>query len=452
MNKELENVPIGPLLIKYSIPALVGSVINLLYTIVDRIFIGQKLGAQALAGVTLTFPITNISFAVSAMIGVGASTIVAIKLGERKFKDVTDIVGNQLLLFFISSIIAIVLLLLSLENLLYSTGGDHITVPYGLTYGRVIIPVLLFQCYTYGLNGVIRAFGYPKFIMITSSLGALLNILFDYIFLYPLDMGIFGVGLATLLSTFIAALINISFFFWKKCPIKLKKENFILKWPIVRNIIKYGVPSTMITLGNAMVSGLFNKQLNSLGGGHAIAAYGVYMTMHSFVIMMINGVSHGGMPPIIGYNKGAKRYDRVLETMKLSMLYCLAVAIVLLITVLTFPEYIMRIFISDRKTIDLGVEALRFGFIASPFMISTIVISTFYQALGEAKLAMTFNFVRKVLFIIPCVWFLPSILGLKGIWLSRPIADTIALTIISSYFIKTIREFKKKIEIEKETV
>ncbi len=444
MNKELENVPIGPLLIKYSIPALIGSVINLLYTIVDRIFIGQKLGSQALAGVTLTFPITNISFAVSAMIGVGASTIVAIKLGEKKFKDVTDIVGNQLLLFLISSAITIIILLLGLEKLLYATGGNEITVPYGLIYGKIIIPVLLFQCYTYGLNGVIRAFGYPRFIMITSSLGAILNILFDYIFLYPLDMGIFGVGFATFLSTFIAAIINVSFFLWKKCPIKLKKENFILKWNIYKNILKFGVPSTMITLGNAMVSGLFNKQLNILGGGHAIAAYGVYMTMHSFIIMMINGVSHGGMPPIIGYNKGAKKYDRVLETVKLSMFYSLGISVIVLLTVLTFPEYIMRIFISDRKTIDLGVEALRFGFIASPFMISTIVISTFYQALGEAKLAMTFNFVRKVLFIIPCLWILPNSLGLKGIWLSRPIADTIALMIISAYFIKTIKEFRKK--------
>lgn len=452
MNKDLEKLPIKSLLISYSVPALIGSVINLLYTIIDRIFVGQKLGADALAGVTLTFPVNQITFAISALIGVGSSTLISIRMGQDKNKEISRILGNQLAVFFLFSLSAIFLLEFFLKKILISTGGNEEILSYGIIYGSIIIPVLFSQCYSYGLTGVIRAFGFPKFIMITSSLGALLNIVLDYTFLYPLNMGIAGAAWATLLSNSIAALLNLVFLFSKGFPVKLNLRDFRISFAILCKIFKFGTPSTVITLGNALVIGLFNNQLNRFGGSKAIAAYGVFMTVHTFVLMTINGVSHGGMPPILGYNIGAKRYDRVLETIKLSLTYCLLVSIIFMILIQLFPQLIMKLFISNRETIDIGVEALRYGFFTAPVMISTIVIANFYQALGEARLTIIFNLIRKVIFIIPAILFLPDITGLKGIWLSRPIADTVTLIIIGPYFIKTIRTFYEKDRLKKNEI
>lgn len=444
MNQRLGNDPVGRLLIEFSIPAIIGSLIVMLYTVVDRIFIGQKLGSLALAGVTLTFPFSQIAVSLGGLIGVGGSTLVAIKLGERKVSDCENIAGNQITLFLIACTFITIVQEIFLVDILTLMGAEGETLAYAVSYGRIFIPVIFFQCFTYGLNGVVRATGFPKYAMTTSAIGALLNIILDYIFLYPLDMGVFGAGLATFISSGIAAVFNLRFFLKDKYPLTIRLPHLRLKKSIVYTIVKLGASAGLITFSNAVVMSMYNSQLSKLAGPNAIAAYGIFMTVHSLIIMVIMGMAQGGMQPIIGYNLGAKNYSRVREAIKLTLICGGFMALAMMLIVQFFPVYILKSFVDDPATIHIGITALRLGFSVVPLMIISIIISGVYQALGEAKLAFIFNFMRKIVIIIPSVIILPKILGINGIWISRPFSDSIACVIMLYYFRKTMVDLKSR--------
>lgn len=444
MNKRFEKDPISKLLIEFSIPAIMGSLIVMLYSVVDKIFIGQKLGAEALAGVTLIYPFSLISISLGGLIGAGGGTLVSIKLGEGKTKECDHITGNQITLFLIACSTITIVQQVFLVDILKSMGGSGDALSYAITYGRIFIPVIFFQCFTYGLNGVVRAHGFPKFAMITSFIGAILNITLDYIFLYPLDMGVFGAGLATFISLAIAAAFNVWFFLSGRYPTKIKPHHLKLKKSHVLSILKLGSSAGLITFSNAIVATVFNWQLNKFSGPNAVAAYGIYMTVHSLIIMMVMGIAQGGMQPIIGYNLGAKNYSRIIEAIKLTLLSTGLLSAVLMGIVQFFPGSILRIFVDDPSTIDIGTNALRLGFSVVPAMIITIVIAGIYQALGEAKTAFSFNFVRKVAMIVPAILILPSLLGINGVWLSRPVSDVISCLIMLFYFRNTMKELQAK--------
>ena len=444
MNKRFEKDPISKLLIEFSIPAIMGSLIVMLYSVVDKIFIGQRLGAEALAGVTLIYPFSLISISLGGLIGVGGGTLVSIKLGEGKIKECNHITGNQITLFLISCSIITIIQQIFLMDILKSMGGSGEALSYAVTYGRIFIPVIFFQCFTYGLNGVVRAHGFPKFAMTTSFIGAILNIGLDYIFLYPLDMGVFGAGLATFISLAIAATFNVWFFLSRKFPTTIKLHHLKLKKSNVLSILKLGSSAGLITFSNAIVATVFNWQLNKFSGPNAVAAYGIYMTVHSLVIMMILGIAQGGMQPIIGYNLGAKNYSRIIETIKLTLLSTGILSAALMGIVQFFPKRILHIFIDDPSTVEIGTNALRLGFSVVPAMIITIVIAGIYQALGEAKIAFFFNFMRKVAMIVPAILILPSLIGINGVWLTRPVSDVVSCLIMLFYFKNTIKELRAK--------
>jgi len=442
MNQRLGREPIGKLLVEFSIPAIIGSLIVMLYSVIDRIFIGQKLGAVALAGVTLTFPFSQIAVSLGGLIGIGGSTLVAIKLGKNKKEDCARITGNQISLFLIVCTFITVLQEVFLVEILSLMGGEGETLSYAVSYGRIFIPVIFFQCFTYGLNGVVRAQGFPKYAMVTSAIGAVLNIALDYLFLFPLNMGVFGAGLATFISSGIAAAFNLRFFLSGRYPLTIRLPHLKLKRNIVLSIVKLGASAGLIQFSNAVVMGMYNSQLNRFAGSDAIAAYGIFMTIHSLIIMVVMGIAQGGMQPIIGYNLGAKNYFRVTETIKLTLIYGVFLSALLMAVVQFFPVPILKIFVDEPSTINIGVVALRFGFSVVPLMMCSIIISGVYQALGEAKIAFIFNFMRKIVIIIPAVIILPKLMGIDGIWLSRPISDTVACFIMLFYLQKTMKDLK----------
>lgn len=442
MNQRLGREPIGKLLVEFSIPAIIGSLIVMLYSVIDRIFIGQKLGAVALAGVTLTFPFSQIAVSLGGLIGIGGSTLVAIKLGENKKEDCARITGNQISLFLIVCTFITVLQEVFLVEILGLMGGEGETLSYAVSYGRIFIPVIFFQCFTYGLNGVVRAQGFPKYAMVTSAIGAVLNIALDYLFLFPLNMGVFGAGLATFISSGIAAAFNLRFFLSGRYPLTIRLPHLKLKRNIVLSIVKLGASAGLIQFSNAVVMGMYNSQLNKFAGSDAIAAYGIFMTIHSLIIMVVMGIAQGGMQPIIGYNLGAKNYFRVTETIKLTLIYGVFLSALLMAVVQFFPVPILKIFVDEPSTINIGIIALRFGFSVVPLMMCSIIISGVYQALGEAKIAFIFNFMRKIVIIIPAVIILPKLMGIDGIWLSRPISDTVACFIMLFYLQKTMKDLK----------
>lgn len=444
MNNKLGKGDIKKLLIEFAVPSIIGSTIVMLYTIIDRIFIGQRLGSEALAGVTLTFPFAQLSVAGSILIGMGASVLISIKLGEKKKEEAEKILGTQFLLFLLTCTVATVLEEIFLIKFLNITGATKETMGHAVSYARIFIPVIYFQSFTYGLNGVIRAQGLPKMAMKVSAIGAVTNIILDYIFLYPLNMGAFGAGLATLLATAFASSFNLYFFIFGNSQIKLHIKNMKISRQYAGNILKLGASPSIIQLSNSFVTSIYNNQLRTFGGAPSIAAFGVLTTILSLVIMVNIGLSQG-MQPIVGFNLGAKNYDRVIKAFRLTFSSGFIISSILFMLILIFPAAIIKIFVNDPKTVEMGKTALRLGLCVIPLTTGSIIMSNFYQAIGDAKKSIIFSILRKIVIIIPSLILLPKLLGINGIWLSRPFSDTISFIIMGIFILKTLKDMKSQI-------
>lgn len=442
MKNKLETGEIKKLLVEFAIPSIIGSTIVMLYTIIDRIFIGQRLGAEALAGVTLTFPFAQLAVASSILVGMGSSVLISIKLGAQKNDEAEEILGTQFLMFLLMCTSIVAIEEVFLIKFLNISGATKETMGYAVSYARIFIPVIYFQSFTYGLNGVVRAQGLPKLAMKVSAVGAVTNIILDYIFLYPLNMGAFGAGLATLLATAFSSCFNLYFFIYGKSKIKLKMKNLKIRKDYMFNIIKLGASPSLIQLSNSLVTGMYNNQLKGFGGSPAIAAFGVLTTILSLVIMINIGLSQG-MQPIVGFNLGAKNYSRVIKTFKLTFYAGFIISTVLFLMIGLFPEIIVRMFVNDLETIKVGKTALRLGLCVIPITTGSIIISNFYQAIGDAKRSIIFSILRKIVIIIPAIIFLPKFLGIKGIWLSRPFSDTISFLIMGIFALRTLQNMKE---------
>ncbi|WP_319203799.1 MATE family efflux transporter [uncultured Ilyobacter sp.] len=438
MKNKLETGDIKKLLVEFAIPSIIGSTIVMLYTIIDRIFIGQRLGAEALAGVTLTFPFAQLSVAASILIGMGSSVLISIKLGAQKNDEAEEILGTQFLMFLLMCTSIVIIEEVFLIKFLNISGATKDTLEYAVSYARVFIPVIYFQSFTYGLNGVVRAQGLPKLAMKVSAIGAVTNVILDYIFLYILNMGTFGAGLATLLATAFASCFNLNFFIYGKSKIKLLLKNIKIRKDYMLDMLKLGASPSLIQLSNSLVTGIYNNQLKNFGGSPAIAAFGIMTTILSLVIMINIGLSQG-MQPIVGFNLGAKIYSRVIKTFKLTFYAGFIISTVLLFIVGVFPGAIVRIFVDDPETIEAGKMALRLGLSVIPLTTGSIIISNFYQAIGDAKRSIIFSILRKIIIIIPALIFLPKLLGINGIWLSRPFSDTASFLIMGIFVMKTLK-------------
>ncbi|WP_032123547.1 MATE family efflux transporter [Clostridium amazonitimonense] len=425
--KRLGTEPIGDLLAKFSIPAIVGMMVNALYNIVDRIYIGniKDVGGYAISGVGLTLPITTIIMAFGMLVGIGAGTKTSIKLGQKKKNDAERIIGNAFVLNILISIVITVLGLIFVGPLLKVLGSSPDTFGYAKEYIDIILVGTIFNSLAFSMNSLIRAEGNPKMAMITMLIGAVLNTILDPLFIFTFDMGIRGAAVATVISQIVSAAWVLSYFFGNKSTLKIKRENMKLDIEIIKTIFAIGIAPFSMQFAASLVSITANRALASNGGDLAIGAMAVINSVGLIFLMPMFGLNQGSQP-IIGFNYGARQYKRVKDTLKYAVTVATIIAITGFVVIQLFPEVIIGFFNKDPELLQIGVKGIRIYLLMLPVIGFQIVSSNYFQAVGKPKHAMFLSMLRQVILLIPLLLILPNLWGLTGVWMAGPIADGLA--------------------------
>jgi len=443
--KALETESIGKLLFKFSIPAITGMIVNALYNIVDRIYIGhiKGVGSYALSGLAITFPISVIIMAFSMLVGIGASAVISIRLGEKNKDSANDILGNALILITIISLVLGILGVVFLNELLILFGASENSIPYAKAYIQIILMGAVFQNIGFGINNIIRAEGNPKMAMLTMVFGAIINIILDPIFIFGFNMGVQGAAIATIISQAFNTLWVLKYFTFKNSgsTLKIKKASLKLHKYIIKDIFAIGMAPFSMQIASSLVVILYNKGLYAYGGDLAIAAMGILNSISMLIFMPIFGISQG-IQPIIGYNYGAKLYPRVLKVLKLAITFGTCIAIVGFISVQLFAKSLIGVFVGNNPDlINLGARGLKIDLIFLPILGFQILGASYFQAINEAKTSMILSILRQVIVLIPLILILPLFFKLDGLWLSQPCADLIATVLTAFFLCKSIKKF-----------
>lgn len=453
----LGEEPINKLLLKLSTPAVIGMMVNALYNLVDTFFVGRVVGKFAIAGLTVAFPIQMIIFAMAQLIGLGAASVISRSLGSKNFEKANNIAGISIVLVSLVGIISCILGLAFIDPILklFAASGD--VFGYAKAYMSIIFIGNIFVTFTTSTTSLVRAEGNAKVAMITMVIGTALNIILDPIFIYVFDMGIKGAAYATVISQAVSFFYIISYFVRGKSTMKLKMHHFKLKINYIIEIVTVGFPSFARQVAGSAVAVIINTSLVNFGGDIALSAYGLINKVTMFLFMPLFGIVQG-MQPIVGFNYGAKKYDRVKKVI-FSSIYSMTVMLLVSWGVIQlFPSFIFSIFLpfeGNQDVFAIGVPGIKILLFGVPVIAVQIVSSSVFQAIGKAKPALILSLLRQIILLVPLLLILPNIfnLGLTGIWLAYPLSDIIA-TIISSFMLK--HEFKsmsKKIEeIEKNKI
>lgn len=439
----LEHEKVGRLLLQYAIPAVVGMMVNALYNIVDRIFIGQGVGALAIAGLTLTFPILLFLQAFGMLIGAGAATRVSIHLGRRANEMAEKVLGNAFTLTFILTVLTVVPCMIWMDDLLLAFGGSEQTIPYAKDYLLIVVPGTILTSLSFGFNAVMRASGYPKKAMFTMLIGAVVNVILDPIFIFWLDMGIKGAAIATIISMLISTLFVMSHFIQKDSIVRFRKGIFKLEGHVVWNIITIGVSPFAMQLAGSLVVVIQNYALKSHGGDLALGANGIITSVGMLLVMLIIGIAQG-MQPIVGFNYGAGQHKRVQDTLRLVIITSTIIMGVGCVTSVLFPRVIVQAFTNDPELIDVTANGLRISLLVFVVVGSQISISQFFQSIGIAWKAMLLSLSRQCLFLIPALLTFPQIWGLNGVWYASPFSDFIAAVTAWGFLWYHVKNMKSK--------
>ncbi|MCB2360749.1 MATE family efflux transporter [Clostridium estertheticum] len=448
MNTKLGSESISKLLFKFSVPAITGMVVNALYNIVDRIYIGHIKGVEsyALSGLAITFPISVIIMAFGMLIGIGACSVISIRLGEKNVEAADNILGNAVMLLTIISVVLGIFGVLFLNKILILFGADQNNLPYAKAYIQIILIGAVFQNVGFGINNIIRAEGNPKMAMFTMMFGAIINIILDPIFIFVFKMGIQGAAIATVISQAFNTLLVLRYFTAKNSGsiLKLKKTNLKLNKYIVNDIVAIGVAPFSMQIASSLVAILYNRGLYTYGGNLAIAAMGILNSISMLIFMPIVGISQG-IQPIIGYNYGAKLYDRVFKILKLAIIFGTCIAVIGFIVVQLFANQLITIFVGNNpELIKLGAHGLRIDLMVLPILGFQILGASYFQAINEAKTSMILSVLRQVIVLIPIILILPLFLKLDGLWFSQPCADLIATALTIFFLVRSIKKLKNK--------
>jgi putative MATE family efflux protein len=441
---ELGQEKILKLLIKFFIPAIVGTMVGALYNIVDRIYIGRGVGSLALAGLSVTFPITIIVQGFGMLIGMGTAVLVSINLGKKDKHKADKVLGNAFIMLILISIFVSILCFIIKGPLLRSFGASGNTIKFANDYLEIILFGTVFQNAGFGLNNTIRSEGNPKIAMCTMLIGAGLNILLDPVFIFVFHMGVRGAALATIISQLVSAIWVISHFTGKNSVVKLKKENFKIEKEIVIGIVSIGMSPFAIQIASSAINILLNKQLINYGGDLAIGAMGIINSVSMVIIMSMISVNQAAQP-IIGYNYGAKQYDRIKETLKLAITGGVLIGILGFISVEVFPSAIIGVFNkTDKELLKIGVHGIRRFLCMLPVIGFQIVGANYFQAIGRAKVSMLLSLSRQVLILIPMLLILPTIFGISGVWVSGPVADMLSSIVTAIFLYRGIKSLGKE--------
>ncbi|MEL7565926.1 MAG: MATE family efflux transporter [Dehalobacterium sp.] len=443
-SKQLGEDNILQLLLKFSIPAIVGMLVQALYNVVDRIFIGQGVGSLGIAGVTIGFPIMIVMMAFGMLVGIGTTSLISLRLGEQKKDEAELIMANGMVLLIVISLALSLLGLVFLNPLLKLFGASSDVLPYAGEYLSIILLGGLFQGIGFGMNNFIRAEGNPRMAMMTMLIGAILNIILDPIFIFTFDWGIRGAALATIISQGISSAWVLYYFLGGKSLLKIRVHYFSLQASVVGQIFLIGSAPFAMQLAASILNAILNKSLVVYGGDVAVSAMGVVNSVAMLILMPIFGLNQGAQP-IIGYNYGAGNFERVKETVKLAVTAATAFVIVGFFVVEMFPESIIRLFNrEDLQLIELGAHALQVFLIALPIIGFQIVSANYFQAVGKPKQAMILSLSRQVLVLIPAVLILPRFFELNGILYAGPLSDVISSIITGVWIFQELKSLDQK--------
>jgi putative MATE family efflux protein len=438
-NPELGTSSIPSLILKFSLPSIVGMLVSALYNVVDRIFIGQGVGPLGLAGATIAFPLMQVQIAFASLIGMGATTLISIELGRQDRARAERVLGNGFALVITVALSVSVLGLVFLDPLLRLFGASEAVLPYARDYTGVILAGTIFQVLALGVNNFIRGEGNPRTAMVSMFIGAVLNAILCPIFLFALRLGMKGAALATVLSQAVSAAWVMSHYLSGRSILKLRLADMRPRRDIVFPILAIGSAPFAVNLANAMMNGIMNNQLQRYGGDLAVSAMGAVFAIVSLFVFVAFGIN-GGVQPIIGYNYGAGRSSRVRHAALLAIGAAVAVFTLGYAVVQLFPRTLVSLFTGgSRELTDLSAGALRRVLLCMPLIGFQIVASGYFQAVGKPRHSMFLSVSRSILFLIPLLYVMPAIVGLQGLWLAPPTADFLAAVVTAFFFGREMR-------------
>lgn len=440
-NEKLRTAPVGRLLLQFSIPAIVGMMVNALYNVVDRIYIG-RIGALAMTGIGLNQPFMLVLMGFGMLVGIGAAARISIRLGEGKPKDAEHILGNAITLLVGGMLSIAILGLIFKRPLLYLFGASADTFDYANDYITIILYGAVFQGLGFGLNHSIRAEGNPRIAMYSMLLGALTNIALDPLFIFGFGMGIRGAALATIISQFVTMLWVLHHFMSGRSKIRFHPGNLRLRMPIVLSIVSIGVSPFMMQIAASIVGIVSNNALKDNGGDMAIGAMTVIQSIVIFFLMPIFGINQGSQP-ILGFNYGAKAYDRVRKTLRLAIMAASSIAITAFLLTQFFPAMLIRAFNNEPELLSVAVPGIRIFLSMLPFIGFQIVSANYFQAVGKAPKAIFLSLLRQVIVLIPMLLLLPRLFGLTGVWMAGPVADLTATVLTAVFLIFELRHLRE---------
>ena len=444
---ELSEKPVFSLLLQYAIPAIVAMVASSLYNIVDGIFIGQGVGAGAIMGLAITMPIMNLSAAFGAMVGVGGSTLLSVKLGEKDYNFAAKILGNVITLNCIIGIGLGAVMLLFLDPILRFFGASDYTRPYARDFMVIVLIGNVFTHLFLGLNAMLRSSGKPKKAMKATIMTVIINIALAPLFIFVLHLGIRGAALATILSQLIVLLWQFKLFSNPNELIHLRRDTYRLERRIVTGSLSIGLSPFLINLCACLVVIIINKQLVSYGGDVAVGAYGIANRMMFFFVMVVIGINQG-MQPIAGFNFGAKHYTRLNQVLKYAITIATGIWIVGFIVCVLLATPVASAFTNDEELLKEAAHALRVMNLVVPIIGFQMITIGFFQSIGKAGISIFLSLTRQLLFLVPLLLILPNFFGLEGIWYSVPIADGTSAITAAIVLIYHMRKFKMRGKLE----
>ncbi len=425
--KLMSEEKIFKLFLRFSVPAILGMVVQSLYNIVDRIFIGNipDVGGLAISGIGVVLPITFIILGFTMLFGIGSGANISIKLGQNNKEEAEKIFGAGFFMLVIVGISITVIGLLFLNQIVNLYGADDSIRSYATGYLRIILLGNVFNVIAFGLNSVIRAEGNAKIAMFTMLIGAITNTVLDPILIYGFNMGVEGAALATIIAQFLSFMWTMHYFLSDKSMLKLRKNAIRFDPALVLKIMSIGASPFAMQIAGSIIGIIMNQSLNHHGGSLAIGAYAAMNSIVTLFFMPIFGMNQG-LQPIIGFNYGAKNYHRVKEALKVGIISATLVCIVGAIMIQTVPQVFINFITKDEQIREMGVVGIRRFMLVMPLIGFQIISANFFQAIGKAKKALILSLLRQVIFLIPLLLILPRFFGLMGIWSAAPVADTLA--------------------------
>jgi len=437
--KALEQAPIRKLLIQYATPGIIAMVAASIYNLVDSIFIGHGVGALAISGLALTFPLMNISAAFGAMIGLGGSTLLSVKLGQKENKTAQLILGNVIVLNFILGLLLSIVLIALLDPILMFFGASKDTLPYAHDYMSIILLGNVITHLFFGLNAILRSSGHPKRSMQATILSVIINAILDALFIFVFKWGIEGAAWATVIGQLCALIWQLNILKNPNELIHFKQGIFRLDWHLIKDMTSIGLSPFLMNLSSSVIVIAINQSLARTGGDMAIGAYGIINRIFFVAAMIVLGINQG-MQPIAGYNYGARLSDRVMEVLKLSIIAATTVTTTVFLLAQICPEILAKLFTTDHELISIATQGMRLVCLVFPIVGFQMVTSIFFQSIGITKKAIFLSLTRQLIFLLPGLLIFSRIFGTIGVWISFPVADSLA-SMISGYMLW--KEFKK---------